>query len=192
MDIVKVLMQGYAQKESSGRYNATSATVLVRSLDKAVLIDPGLKPAELKGALKREKLEIAAIDIVITSHSHMDHARNSKLFDNTKVLNPFAQYKKIPDNLVIPGTDIRVIFTPGHVNKHLSFLINTPEGVYAVAGDVFWWEDSEEQKVDALSLIEHADPIANYFAMLKESRKKLLSMADFIIPGHGKIFPVAH
>jgi len=190
MDSVKILIKGYAQQEPGGRWHATSTTVLVRSNGKNVLIDPGMNPEELQKALYNERLTLEDIDIVVNSHSHMDHTRNSKLFDKSKVLNPFTQYKQIPDDLVIPGTQIKVVFTPGHVDKHLAFLVNTSEGKCAIAGDVFWWEDDEEQKTDIKSLIEHIDPAGKNQKVLQESRKKLLALGDYIIPGHGETFRV--
>jgi len=190
MDTVKVLIQGYAQKLPGGRWNATSTTTLVHSEGKNVIIDPGLFPKDIKAALEKEHLQISEIDWVVSSHSHQDHTRNSKLFGKEKVYNPFLLYKKIPDGLVIPSKKIKAIFTPGHVDKHIAFLVDTAEGKYAIAGDVFWWEDGEEQKTDYESLLEHLDPVAKNQVLLQESRKKLLSMADYIVPGHGKMFRV--
>jgi glyoxylase-like metal-dependent hydrolase (beta-lactamase superfamily II) len=190
VDSFKVLVRGYALKEKSGRYKASSTAVLVNSEGKPVLIDPGLYPKELKAALDRENIKIESIDIVTFSHSHQDHIRNYKLFDKSKVYDPFKQYKKIPEDLYIPGTQIKVIHTPGHFDKHVAFLVDTAEGRYAIAGDVFWWEDTEEQKTDKTSLITHVDPLAEDMVLLQESRKKLLDLTDFIIPGHGGVFKV--
>lgn len=149
---------------------------------------PGLFPEDLKAALAKENLQLEDIDIVVNSHSHTDHARNARLFKKEKVFNVFSKYKKIPEDLVIPGTKIKIIFTPGHVDKHIVFLTDTADGKYLIAGDIFWWADEEEQKTDAKSLIERIDPFAENQALLQETRKKLLSMADYIIPGHGKVF----
>ena len=55
-----------------------------------------------------------------------------------------------------------------------------------VGADVFWWAENEEQKVD----IEKHDDFAEDMKTLKESRRKALEIADFIIPGHGKMFKV--
>ncbi|MGD1118117.1 MAG: MBL fold metallo-hydrolase [Dehalococcoidales bacterium] len=188
MDKLKILIPGYARKGAFGRYKATSMAVLVESEGKNVLIDPGLYPRDLKAALQRENLRIEDIDIVTFTHSHTDHARNCKLFAKNKVIDFFSLYKQIPENLVIPGTQIQVIYTPGHVPKHISFLATTAEGKYAIAGDVFWWEDSETQETDTASLLAHVDPLAKDEALLKKSRQKLLSIADYSIPGHGKTF----
>jgi glyoxylase-like metal-dependent hydrolase (beta-lactamase superfamily II) len=193
MDELKIIIQGYAQKEASGRYHATSATVLVRSRGKLVLVDPGMNTNELKAAFDQENINIEDIDIVVVSHSHLDHTRNRRLFDKAKFLDLFSLYqtgKNSSKKVYIPGTAIEVVHTPGHVDKHFSLLIDTAEGKYAIAGDVFWWEGDEEQKTDALSLIEHIDPVAKDQKTLRGTRKKLLDMADFIIPGHGRVFPV--
>jgi glyoxylase-like metal-dependent hydrolase (beta-lactamase superfamily II) len=192
MDELKIIIQGYAQKEASGRYNATSATVLVRSRGKLVLVDPGMNPNELKVAFDTENLKIDDIDIVVVSHSHPDHTRNRRLFDKAKFLDLFSLYQTGKDssgNVYIPETNIEVVHTPGHVDKHFSLLIDTTGGKYAIAGDVFWWEDNEEQKLDVPSLIGHVDPVAKDQAVLQNTRKKLLDMADSIIPGHGRVFP---
>jgi glyoxylase-like metal-dependent hydrolase (beta-lactamase superfamily II) len=191
LDTVKVLVQGYAQQLAGGRWNATSTTTLVHSEGKNVIIDPGLFPKDIKTALEKEHLQINDIDWVVSSHSHQDHNRNSKLFGKEKIYHPFSEFKKIPEGLVIPGTKIQVVYTPGHVDKHVAFRVDTAEGKCAIAGDVFWWEDGEEQKTDYESLITHIDPLAKDQKALTESRQKLLAAADYIIPGHGKPFRVS-
>lgn len=187
MDSLKIIVKGYADQLAPGKYKATSTTVLVKSNDKNVLIDPGLYPRDLKEALAAEGLTLDDIDIVLNSHSHQDHMRNGKLFDKSKVLNVYSQ-KNIPQ--IIPGTNIQVVATPGHVDKHVSFIVDTPDGKYAATGDVFWWEDKQEQQTDEKSLLSLVDPLARDVESLKNSRKKLLALAYFIIPGHGSVFRV--
>lgn len=185
MDTLKIIVKGYADQFAPERYKATSTTVLVNSNGKNVLIDPGLYPKDLKTALAAKGLTLDDIDIVVSSHSHQDHVRNGKLFDKSKVLDVYSQ-KSIPE--MIPGTNIQVVVTPGHVDKHVSFIVDTPDGKYAVAGDVFWWEDKQEQKTDEKSLLSLVDPLAKDVELLQNSRQKLLAMAGFIVPGHGDVF----
>ncbi len=85
------------------------------------------------------------------------------------------------------GDEIEIVDTPGHVNEHLSLVVNTSEGKVAIAGDVIWWLDSEEQNFD-LHQRDHSQAIDSDMDALVKSRKKLLQMADYIIPGHGKGF----
>ena len=94
-------------------------------------------------------------------------------------------------NKKVPGTDIEIIHTPGHDMFHCTFLVKTEKyGKVAIAADVFWWADGEEQKTDKESLLNRKDPYAKNEEQLLESRKKVLEVADYIIPGHGKMFKV--
>ncbi|MCJ7786668.1 hypothetical protein MUP06_00420, partial [Patescibacteria group bacterium] len=52
----------------------------------------------------------------------------------------------------------------------------------------FWWTDDQEQKTEKESLIRHEDPYVKNREELMNSRKKILEIADYIIPGHGKMF----
>lgn len=87
-------------------------------------------------------------------------------------------------------TDLKIIQTPGHEKFHASLAVPTQEGVYVIAGDVFWWRDNEEQKTDRDSLMRHQDPFVKDKDALAASREKVLEIADYIIPGHGKVFEV--
>ena len=87
------------------------------------------------------------------------------------------------------GSGIKIIETPGHVLEHLSLLVNTDEGKVAVVGDTIWWLDDEKQifKIDQK---DHAAAKGMNMKELIKSRKKLIKMADYIIPGHGEMFKV--
>jgi glyoxylase-like metal-dependent hydrolase (beta-lactamase superfamily II) len=61
-------------------------------------------------------------------------------------------------------------------------------GKVVVVGDIFWWTEKGEPKKDFESLINLEDPYVKDEKALKESRKKILEVADWIIPGHGKMF----
>ena len=58
-----------------------------------------------------------------------------------------------------------------------------------LAGDVFWWADGEEQLVD-INKEDDAHPAELDMKALIKSRRVLLEKADYIIPGHGKMFKV--
>ena len=48
--------------------------------------------------------------------------------------------------------------------------------------------DKYEQKTDKDVLMKHEDPYVKNKEELTNSRKKVLEIADYIIPGHGKMF----
>ncbi|MCK5476386.1 MAG: MBL fold metallo-hydrolase [Candidatus Aenigmarchaeota archaeon] len=187
---IKILIEGYARQIEDG-WQASSTVVLIESKEKKIIADPGFDRKKLLGVLKKENLRTSDIDFVFLSHGHIDHALLAGIFENAKVVDALYVYQK--DNILehngeIPETDVKVIQTPGHKEEHCSLLVKTEKGTYAVAGDVFWWMENEKQEVDINKPdgdTEHTD-----IEKLIASRKKLLELADYIIPGHGKMFKV--
>ena len=189
---MKILIEGYARKKNNVWF-ASPTTVLIKDNGLNILVDPGANRPLLEKAFKKEGLVPQDIDIVFLTHYHLDHILNIRLFpdkdiyDGTTITREDA-ITEYSGN--IPGTSIQVILTPGHADEHCSLLIETEQGKVVIAGDVFWWQDQEEQKTDRESLMKHEDPFVKDIELLVESRKKLLEIADYIIPGHGKMFRV--
>jgi len=190
MAIVKILVQGYARKRGKN-YQATPNTTLIEDSGKRIIVDPGCNPAKLLAGLKKEGLRPEDIDFVFLTHYHVDHVLNVRLFPDAPVLDKDKAYRGDLEYFYkgkIPGTKVEVIPTPGHAHEHACLLAKTKEGVVAVAGDLWWWEDGK-QKTDAKSLLSLKDPSVTDYAVMTRSRQKILQIADFIIPGHGKMFP---
>jgi glyoxylase-like metal-dependent hydrolase (beta-lactamase superfamily II) len=125
----------------------------------------------------------------------LDHSLLTGIFENAKILDDSSVYSwdgKIESyDGKIPGTNIEIIKTPGHDMFHCSVLVNTAEfGKVAIVADVFWWKDGQSQETDTKNLIKHEDPYVKNKKDLMNSRKKVLEIADYIIPGHGKMFKV--
>ncbi len=190
---VKILVKGYAAAFGEG-WKASSTCCLVEASGKKIITDPGCNRELLEAALQTEQLTARNIDFVFLSHGHPDHILLAALFPEARyitydnnlvydgdVMTPFSE------NLLGPG--IRIINTPGHVPEHLSLLVETPKETIAVAGDVFWWKDNEPRDVD-VHRPDSARPVGMDHCKLLESRKKLLRLADVIIPGHGEMFRV--
>jgi len=189
---VKILIEGYARKEN-GVWFASPSTILIKDSGLNILVDPGANKKLLLEALRKEKLRQEDIDIIFLTHYHLDHLLNIRLFPDKTVydcdtINNNDKIETYSGN--IPNTNIQVIPTPGHAHEHCSLLVETKKDKIIIAGDVFWWEDGEKQKTDKESLLEHEDPFVKDKEALKESRQKLLDIADYIIPGHGKMFKV--
>ena len=191
MNKIKVLIQGYA-KEIEGGYLASSTVTLIQSNGKNIIVDPGCNRKKLLEALTNNDLKPADIDFVLLTHNHTDHTLLAGIFENAKVLNPEEIYdndNQTEHNNKIPGTDLEMIQTPGHAPEHCSLIVPVEKETYVVAGDVFWWTDDETQEID-IEKEDQVHPEEVDMQKLIESRKKLLEIGDYIIPGHGKMFKV--
>jgi len=190
---IKVLIEGYAKKLENG-WVANATVCLITSGEKKIITDPGCNRKKLLEALSKEGLVTSDIDYVFLSHAHLDHGMLAGIFENAKAITWDGQL--IYDSDVLTeyqphelGPEIEIIQTPGHMVEHISLLVNTSQGKIAIAGDVIFWLDGEEQVFD----IHKPDPSQSKGLdqlKLVESRKKLIEFADYIIPGHGKMFKV--
>jgi len=192
MSTLKVLIEGYAKENKDGTFNASSSTVLIESNNKKILVDPGCNKELLLESLKKENLAVDDIDIVFLSHYHPDHILNIRLFLDHDIYDGDTIYRNDIEieyeNTYIPGTDIRILETPGHAHEHCSLSVEVNNEIYVVAEDVFWWMDGEQKELTKDGLINMEDLYVKDINVLKESRKKVLDIADYIIPGHGKMF----
>lgn len=192
MSKINVLVRGYA-KEINKEEFASSTTTLIQDNNLNIIVDPGMDRKALLDGLLKEELRIEDINFVILTHTHLDHSLLAGIFKNAKILDNSDIYSfngKIEEHEGrLPNTDIEIIKTPGHDQFHCSVLVKTKDlGKVIIAGDVFWWADEEEQKTDKQSLLEHKDPYVKDEKTLRESREKILEVADYIIPGHGEMF----
>ena len=193
MATIKILIEGYAKKLEKG-WVASSTTCFITTGNKKIITDPGCNRKKLLSVLKKEGLTTDDIDYVFLSHCHPDHILLAGIFEKAKFVT--FDSNLIYDNDSIfefdkhaLGSDIEIIETPGHVLEHLSLLVNTPEGKAGIAGDAIWWLDDEKQIFD-INQQDHSQAKGMNMETLIESRKKLIEIADYIIPGHGKMFKV--
>lgn len=185
---VDVLVRGYAVKQEKGE-RASSTAVLVRDGDATVLVDPGINRQILSSALEKVQVRPEDITHVLITHYHPDHAYGAAWFPEAIVLDNDCRYKGDVINEhdgFIPGTELAIMKTPGHASEHCSLAVPTEQGMVVIAGDVFWWYDEEEQSLD----VNRKDLYADDQSQLKESRGKVLKLADIIIPGHGDVIKV--
>ena len=181
MTEVKILVEGYTSKNNDK--NRTCPTItLVKDRGVVMVVDPGTVEEQeiLIKKLKENNLTVEEVNFVCITHAHMDHYRNAGMFPNAKTFGCFGlwygdKFEKIGKNLT---RDIKIVKTPGHSDDSITLFVKTKKGKIAICGDVFWKENFPEK-----------DIYANDMKKLRESRKKVLKNADFIIPGHGKMFP---
>ncbi|TAL47979.1 MBL fold metallo-hydrolase [archaeon] len=192
---VKILVEGYAKQLEKG-WVASSTTCLITAENRRIITDPGCNREKLMEALSKEGITTGDIDYVFLSHCHPDHVLLAGIFENAKFITFDANLMYHKDLMIefdkhVLGKDIEIIETPGHVLEHLSLIINTPKGRIAIAGDVVWWVEGEEQAFD-INQKDHSQAKGMDMNELIESRKRILEIADYIIPGHGKMFKVKH
>lgn len=192
MDKITILVEGYAHPGEDDIYVASPTSTLIYHQDKKILVDPGTNATSLLEALGKESLKPEDIDILFLSHYHPDHFLNIRLFPNHDLYDGSMLWRKdeeIAYTKKLPGTEIQVIPTPGHAPEQCSLIVETKEyGIVCVAQDVFWWEDGKQKSDTVKDLMDLKDPFAADEKALKESREKVLEIADWIIPGHGKMF----
>jgi len=178
-----ILQEGYFYWDDEV-LNADSTIVLVKS-DKNIIIETGGRGTEklIAEKLAEHGLTFEDISLVINTHNHPDHVWNNYLFKNADIFEAGVVYKpdgtfRVPKNLDL-AKDIEIMKTPGHTPEDFTVLVTTEKGVYAVTGDLIM-----SQKA-----LESADFSFSHDAeKQKEFQKKVLERADFIVPGHGKVF----
>lgn len=181
--IVKIIKPGYFKWIGKNRCQTGSNVVLIRDGKKNILVDTG-SPGEDKkiiAALKKEKLKTEDIGIVIITHPHADHIANNFLFPKALFIDSLGEFRG--DKFLLAKAErqitknVRIAKTPGHALEDISIIAsNTKFGIIAVIGDLFW--QGGDNKLIQIESLEK----------LAISRKKILLIADYLIPGHGKMF----
>ena len=194
---VKVIIEG-THKPLGNEKLKVNATVTLITSDKNIIVDTGYfnEREILISELKKENLTPEDIDIVILTHTHLDHIVNTYLFQNAKI---FCKLRKnysgqfhipsegglerfnLTDGIEL-AKDVSILLTPGHTEDHISVVVKTNKGTVVIAGDALASESLMDLKKQPL--------LAADFNDFNESRKKILKIADYIVPGHGNIFKV--
>ena len=193
MNKVKILVEGYAHPNSDGTYSASPTTTLVESNSKKFVADPGANPEKLLSALKENNISESDLSFIYLSHYHPDHFLNIRRFPNLDIYDGEMCWRgdvEIFHQGKLPGVDVEIIKTPGHSPEDASLLVKTEEGIVCICPDVFWWEDGKQKTDSREALLNLEDPFATDKDALLKSRELVLEKADFIIPGHGKMFKV--
>jgi len=178
---VKILVEGFTSADCEGEEKTCPTITLVRDENIIMVCDPGTLKSQqiLIDALYREGLKVEDVNYVFLTHPHIDHFRNVGMFPNAKVIEYYGVWEEdfVNDRENQLTKDIKIIETPGHNYTSLTLIVNTEKGRIAICGDVFWKENFPD-----------TDEYADQPEKLKESRKKVLELVDWIIPGHAGMF----
>lgn len=137
---------------------------------------------EILASLEKEGVKPEDIAYVVITHSHGDHVSNNYLFKNAARVagisisypdKSLVAYNDI-DLIKIPG--IKRIKTPGHLPAHLSVIVESEGKTYVIAGDAI---QEEYIKKGLFGVPTNQDYV--------NSARKIVDIADVIIPGHGRI-----
>lgn len=154
----------------------------------------------LKHDLSLKNLKFRDIEGIFITHWHADHFGNLSLFPNAKVyyyepsnkinINYFSKIygfkSKLPGNRLKEKDSFAgcVLFpTEGHVNHHCSLIADYKSLKFCMAGDAIvsqsYYDKGAVWMYNSGNLGEDK---------CKESMKKIIEVADIIIPGHGHAF----
>ncbi len=192
MSTVRNIIEGWAKKDGD-IWDAVPNTVLLDTGKKKVLVDPGNHP-KLIEILERKSIWPEEIDTVFITHTHLDHIKNLALFPFAEIIDICNIHKDtsiVPHDGKIPGTDVRIIPTPGHTCDHSSLIAETKEGRVMICGDLFWWEEDREIEMNRENLLNLPDEFASDPIVLLKSRTEALNSGSVLyIPGHGRPFKI--
>ena len=182
---VHVLVEGYV-KDGGTRVQGT--VTLVQDNGHNIVVDPGMTqdPRAIAAALRAHGLQPDDVDTVFITHHHPDHTRYMGMFQGARLYDYSSMYASDQwlDNddghSITPN--VRIMQTPGHTGEDATLAVSNVTNISeknpcVVAICHLWWYEGKDD-----------DPTAQNMDQLRESRAKVLAAADFIVPGHGKMF----
>jgi len=160
-----------------------SSCTLVRDAGRVIVVDPGMadSAASILDPLASLGISPDAVTDVVLSHHHPDHTMHAGLFPHAAVHDHWAIYRgSVWEDSDAEGREVSpsvsLIRVPGHTAQDIATVIGTPEGI-VVCTHLWWAADGPAE-----------DPFAEDPARLAASRKRVLAIANTIVPGHGPAF----
>jgi glyoxylase-like metal-dependent hydrolase (beta-lactamase superfamily II) len=181
---VHVLLDGYVDQSGGGDEMRVAGTVtLILDGAAVIVVDPGMVASreELLTALTEHGPQPGDVTDLVFSHHHPDHTVNAALFPSARIHDHWAVY--VGDRWISRDAEgaelspsVHLLRTPGHTTEDISTIISTPDDVYACTHT--WWGEAGPAE----------DPLGTDAEALHASRRRLLSFATVIVPGHGEPF----
>ena len=175
--VYQVLHVGY------GHERVASTVSYVEEGELRAVIDPGMVPSRsaILAPLARRGVRPQDITDVVISHHHPDHTLNCALFPRARVHDFWAVYENDvwsaqPAEGLELSPSVLLWETPGHTPQDITTLVGTSTGLTAFTH--LWWNAGGPTP----------DPLATDPRLLTRHRRRVLRVADTIVPGHGAPF----
>ena len=131
----------------------------------------------LEAELEANGLQLGDVRLVVNSHLHFDHCGNNVLFAGVPIYVQAAEYQAarqpdytIPDWVDFEGAEyavvdgdaqvasgVRIVSTPGHTAGHQSVVLDTQDGIVALAGQAIY-SKGEYEHVQTTGATTDEDP----------------------------------
>lgn len=177
---IDILLEGSLTSTGGG---VRSSCTLIRDADRVIVVDPGMAPSALSILDPLAALGVLPghVTDVVLGHHHPDHTVHAGHFPNAAVHDHWAIYRGTDwEDSDADGRELTASIvlarTPGHTAQDIAVLAGTPDGL-VVCSHCWFTTDSAVDDEDP------EDP-----TQLHESRRRILEIADLIIPGHGPAF----
>jgi len=174
---VFLLKAGSILRDESGEVlDARSSVTLIISGKRKIIVDTGQEgeAAQIKKALAGLQLSPEDIDYVVNTHSHPDHCGNNHLFSRAEIL--------APQDCQQIGPGVWAMATPGHSLDSISIVVAGTPPTIVIAGDALPTFGNFQKNVPPAIHVNRNLAIS--------SMKKLIQIADIVVPGHDYPFSV--
>ncbi len=187
--MIKVIKPGILIRSETGVIlDARSTVTFIQSESNNIIVDSSLKKDRkiLPQALAELNVSLADINIVINTHSHNDHTQNNILFSSARI---YVHYlgRSFPNSMKIESfpfkleENIELIETPGHSWDSISVVVKADK-TYVITGDAIPIKGNYDNWIPP---VVHVDA-----RRALDSMKKIVEIADIIIPGHDVPFEI--
>ncbi|XP_062513904.1 metallo-beta-lactamase domain-containing protein 1-like [Corticium candelabrum] len=188
---VHPLIEGFSYPTGPSKQKATGSSTLFKGLMN-VVVDTGTPwdKEKICAGLHENGIRPQDVNLVVCTHGHSDHVGNLNLFENATMIVSYDisrghEYTTFPfkNDMTYKVDDyVDIIPTPGHTDCCVSVVVrDTDFGTVVAAGDLFECKDDLVQPKLWQDFSEHPD-------LQVRNRDKVWRIADWIVPGHGKMF----
>lgn len=182
MATLKVIREGWWRWIERGvRFDASCTSAYIEDGNHRVVVDmanAGEEEAYL-AALAAADVDRLKVDVVVLTHFHPDHGGMLHLFPNAEYVAAGTRWKgsihaRWQEEALPITDDVYVLKVSGHSDYDCAVIANTSSGVVAISGDL-WVRSPSDPRLDVF--LDRA--------AVEASRRRLIGLSGFIIPGHG-------